>query len=681
MRRLAALGMAMLGVAMLAGPSVATDNQAPVAFDDPTTPGCLPIDAWGGAFPVYEDSVEQVPGVGTGWTVVFGACSPLANDSDPDGDPLSLVLQDQPAHGGAIWYPEGFLAYDPDPDWSTPRGDETGGTWISDEIHYRVSDGQALSDVASYRIWIQPINDPPTFTPGAESVEARIGDGPVSVPWATDISPGPANEGAQSVTFEVDADVTGAPDMFATSPTIDGDGVLHFTPGSEPGLAQVTVHARDDGGVDRYGAAAGTITPPDDTSADVTFSIVVREPLPSPPVAVDDELVLDEDTSRSIGPLENDSDPNREPLSLREIGPAAHGTAEIVFGTGVLYTPEPDANGTDSFSYTVGDPTGSTDTGTVHVTINPVNDAPLAQDDAAMAVESTTIVVPVLANDDDIDGDALTVSTVGTPAHGSASVDAVGVRYVPQSGFLGSDEVSYTVSDGAGGSDTAVLRVTVVSDTVPPVIGSLGRSLPVQTVDGNAVTVRLAWSASDAGSGVASYQLQERVGAGSWHGVGLGSAVSRSATRTTSIGTTYRYRVRATDHQGNTGAWKEWAAFAPRRAQETSANIRWSGAWSSASDSRFSGGAARRTSSGGRVATYTFTGRDIGWVTARSTVGGRAEVRIDGVLVRTIDVDSTATGFRRMLFTAHLASGGTHRIEIGPKGDGRVTVDAFVVLP
>lgn len=116
-------------------------------------------------------------------------------------------------------------------------------------------------------------------------------------------------------------------------------------------------------------------------------------------------------------------------------------------------------------------------------------------------------------------------------------------------------------------------------------------------------------------------------------------------------------------------------------SQETSANIRWTGTWSTVRSDRFSSGAARRTSSSGRRATYTFTGRDIGWVTARSTVGGRAEVRVDGVLVATIDTDSGASGYRRMLFTKHLATGGTHRIEIRPKGDGRVTVDAFVVLP
>jgi hypothetical protein len=77
----------------------------------------------------------------------------------------------------------------------------------------------------------------------------------------------------------------------------------------------------------------------------------------------------------------------------------------------------------------------------------------------------------------------------------------------------------------------------------------------------------------------------------------------------------------------------------------------------------------------------SFSGRDIGWVTMRSTIGGRAQVRVDGTLVATVDVDGSSTGYRRMVWTRHLESGGSHTLEIRPLGDGRVTVDAFIILP
>ena len=177
MRRLAASGLAVLAAAILAAPSVAADNHAPVAVDDPAIPGCFQPDSWGGAYPIVEDQVWQPPTFEPGWSIVFGACSPLANDSDPDGDPITLELEGEPAHGQAMWLPEGFLGYRPDADFSTLPGDEPGGEWISDQVPYRVSDGQATSPIASFRFWVAPINDPPSFTPGAESVESRW-------PWA-----------------------------------------------------------------------------------------------------------------------------------------------------------------------------------------------------------------------------------------------------------------------------------------------------------------------------------------------------------------------------------------------------------------------------------------------------------------------------------------------------------------
>ncbi len=141
MRRLAAVVLATFLATAVAAPSVAADNLPPVAVDDPAIPGCNPFGAFGGSYPVPEDVTQHVPGLEPGWILAMGSCSPLANDSDPDGDPLTLALEGQPAHGEAVWYPEGILAYKPDADFSTLAGDQAGGSWISDEVRYRVSDG------------------------------------------------------------------------------------------------------------------------------------------------------------------------------------------------------------------------------------------------------------------------------------------------------------------------------------------------------------------------------------------------------------------------------------------------------------------------------------------------------------------------------------------------------------
>ena len=77
---------------------------------------------------------------------------------------------------------------------------------------------------------------------------------------------------------------------------------------------------------------------------------------------------------------------------------------------------------------------------------------------------------------------------------------------------------------------------------------------------------------------------------------------------------------------------------------------------------------------------FTFSGFAVGWVGRRSPSAGHAQVRIDGVLVATVDLSATSTRYRRIVFRSTLATAGRHTLEIRPVGDGRVDVDAFIVL-
>ncbi|HEY6569343.1 MAG TPA: Ig-like domain-containing protein, partial [Candidatus Limnocylindrales bacterium] len=357
---------------LLAGtsmPARAAGNSPPVAVDDPG-PACGGLAALGGSYPVTEDWHD--------WSFLALGCAPLVNDSDPDGDPLSVELVGQPAHGEAQVIPgtpTDWLQYRPAPDYSTPRGDEPGGTWTSDVITYRAFDGQAYSNEASYRLWVAPVNDPPTFTPGPALIETQVGAGPVSVQWATNVSPGPANESDQSVHFEIYPG--GLDDTFAVKPTIDADGVLTFTPGTKPWLSTIYVYAQDDGGLEDWNfSPSAPFDYPDDSSDQVTFEIAIYPAPQAPPVAVDDNLTVLEDTPGHVSVIGNDTDINGDNLALIAVGAAGKGTATIHSPGSwqVDYVPAPDANGSDSFSYTVSDTDGGTDTGTVHVAITPVND-------------------------------------------------------------------------------------------------------------------------------------------------------------------------------------------------------------------------------------------------------------------------------------------------------------------
>src|SRR5439155_1920671 len=111
---------------------------------------------------------------------------------------------------------------------------------------------------------------------------------------------------------------------------------------------------------------------------------------------------------------------------------------------------------------TISDGHGGTATATVAVTVAPVNDAPAARDDSATTDEDTAVVINVLANDSDVDGDSLAVSAVTQGSHGAAAINADGtVTYAPAANYNGPDSFTYTISDGHGGTATATVAVTV----------------------------------------------------------------------------------------------------------------------------------------------------------------------------------------------------------------------------
>ncbi len=192
-----------------------------------------------------------------------------------------------------------------------------------------------------------------------------------------------------------------------------------------------------------------------------------------------------------IDVLANDSDPNGDTLTVVEVSAQrrtarrwsalAHGTAVVAAAGTVEYTPGPDFHGTDRFTYVVGDGSGLTARAAVEVTVLPVNDPPLAGDDAADTPEDTSVTIAVLRNDSDGDGDALALVEASAPAHGSARLtDAGAVEYTPEPDFHGTDRLTYVVGDGSGLTARAAVEVTVLPVNDPPLATGV---IPDQTLD------------------------------------------------------------------------------------------------------------------------------------------------------------------------------------------------------
>jgi hypothetical protein len=99
----------------------------------------------------------------------------------------------------------------------------------------------------------------------------------------------------------------------------------------------------------------------------------------------------------------------------------------------------------------------------VTITVQPVNDAPTANDDAVTTEQATAVTIPVLFNDNDIEGDALAVTSTTPASSGDVTINPDGtVTYTPNTGFFGIDSFSYTIDDGHGSTATASVTITVI---------------------------------------------------------------------------------------------------------------------------------------------------------------------------------------------------------------------------
>jgi len=197
----------------------------------------------------------------------------------------------------------------------------------------------------------------------------------------------------------------------------------------------------------------------------------VVQPLGAPefsaPVASPDQFSLNEDTEFRGFLLDNDSHPDDRSFSLdpQAVRLPDNGTLVLNTDGSFIYQPVPDFFGNDSFIYQIIDTQGLTAQALVSLTVLPVNDAPVAQDDSYSLNKnnSLNIAAPgVLSNDFDVDGDTLVVDTVPAvaPAHGSLQLNADGsFSYTPQTNYAGEDFFVYQVTDGQGG--TALGRVSL----------------------------------------------------------------------------------------------------------------------------------------------------------------------------------------------------------------------------
>lgn len=184
------------------------------------------------------------------------------------------------------------------------------------------------------------------------------------------------------------------------------------------------------------------------------------------PIANADNTSVVNTSIVTVNVLANDSDPESDALTVQTVTQGVNGSVSFT-SAGVSYKPNSGFVGTDNFSYTIADSFGATATAnvTVNVTAAPVlvtNNPPIAMADSIKVVVGQTVIIPVLDNDADPDGDTLTITNVQRARRGSISISNSGKDLSYKAGWrTGSETVSYTVSDGRGGKASAQVTITI----------------------------------------------------------------------------------------------------------------------------------------------------------------------------------------------------------------------------
>lgn len=348
----------------------------------------------------------------------------LLTGNDPDGDALTYLLVSAPAHG-AISGVFPAITYTPDLNYSG-----------SDSFTFKANDGTADSNTGTVSITVQAKNDAPIALD--QTLDYQLNAPRAITLTAIDLDNDPLS--FTILTLPTNGNLTGVAPNITYTPNLGFVGTDQFT----------------------FQVNDGTIN-----SNIATVTLSLDNSVNDPPIATDQNVTLAEDTPTSIAL--GAADPEGAPLTYTIASQPVNGTLS---GTGsvVIYSPAANYSGSDSFTFSVNDGVSNSNTATVSLIINPVNDAPTASANSFTVNEDTELAITLVGNDIDLDN--LTYTIVTPPAHGTLTGTPPGLTYQPELNFNGLDNFTFRVNDGSLNSNIAGISITVLSINDPPLAGN-----------------------------------------------------------------------------------------------------------------------------------------------------------------------------------------------------------------
>ncbi len=414
------MGISSTGIVFI---TVDSTNQAPIAVNDTAS--------------ATENS-----------SIIIPIATLLANDSDPENNPISLSSITEATNGQATLDDNGNIIF-------TPTADYVGNA----SFQYVIEDSRGGTSTANVTIRVNSSNQAPLAVNDSGTINQNTA---LTLTAAQLLANDSDPEGDQISLVSVTNPING-------QVVRDSNGNITFTPNANyAGNASFQYTIRDTEGA----------------TSTATVNIIVNS-VNRPPVAVNDSFSTRQNRLVSIPTsilLANDSDPDGNTLTFVSVSNATDGQVSYDGRSSVAFTPNTNFIGNATFQYTVKDSQGATSTGTATVYVFPYNNiAPIATNDVVSGFQDTrltTAISTLLRNDSDLEGDPISLVSVGNAMNGQVALDGKGnVIFTPAANFVGTASYRYTIQDSFGATATAnvtvnvtATRLTAMNDAVQAIV-------------------------------------------------------------------------------------------------------------------------------------------------------------------------------------------------------------------